>query len=224
LSFPTFVWSYYKLPAVQTSQENCVAHNGTLIPIPGRDIMVQAWYQGGTSIFDFTDSTAPQEIAYFDRGPNSAASLQLGGYWSTYWYNGLIYGSEIGRGLDVFALAETEHISAAEIAAAQEITFDETNAQGQDRYDWGPSFNVIEAFGDQLGRTGNARDAKLQTRITDFLASAQDAETRAELLSAGRYAEYIAENVDPATDRGLIEALTLMAAELRSQARPVAPS
>ena len=83
---------YYKMPAPQTEQENCVAHNGSLIPVPGRDIMVQAWYQGGVSVFDFTDSAKPVEIAFFDRGPIDAKQLITGGYWSAYWYNGHIYG------------------------------------------------------------------------------------------------------------------------------------
>ena len=106
------------MPAAQTEQENCVAHNGSLIPVPGRDIMVQAWYQGGVSVFDFTDSAHPNEIAYFDRGPINGEALLSGGYWSTYWYNGNIYGSEIARGIDVFRLKPSEHLSQNEIDAA----------------------------------------------------------------------------------------------------------
>ena len=106
------------MPAPQTEQENCVAHNGSLIPVPGRDIMVQAWYQGGVSVFDFTDSAHPVEIAYFDRGPIDAKQLITGGYWSTYWYNGNIYGSEIARGIDVFRLKPSEFLSQNEIDAA----------------------------------------------------------------------------------------------------------
>ena len=100
---------YYKMPAPQTETENCVAHNGSLIPVPGRDIMVQAWYQGGLSVFDFTDAAKPVEIAFFDRGPIDAKQLITGGYWSTYWYNGDIYGSEIARGIDVFQLTPSEY-------------------------------------------------------------------------------------------------------------------
>ncbi len=125
--------SYYKLPVYQTAEENCVAHNGSLIPVPGRDIMVQAWYQGGISIFDFTDSENPVEIAYFDRGPMVEGELSLGGVWSAYWYNGRIYGSEIGRGLDVFRLTPSEHLSAEEIAAAEAFRQDVFNAQTQTR-------------------------------------------------------------------------------------------
>ena len=100
--------SYYKLPAAQGDTENCVAHNGSLIPVPGRDIEVQAWYQGGISVMDFTDAAHPFEIAYFDRGPIDPKMLVLGGDWSAYWYNGYIYGSEIARGLDVFELTPTQ--------------------------------------------------------------------------------------------------------------------
>ena len=96
--------NYYKLPSAQGDTENCVAHNGSLVPVPGRDILVQAWYQGGISVMDFTDPANPTEIAYFDRGPIDPKVLVLGGDWSAYWYNGNIYGSEISRGLDVFEL------------------------------------------------------------------------------------------------------------------------
>ncbi len=96
--------SYYKMPAAQTSFENCVAHNGSLIPIPGRDVMVQAWYQGGISVFDWTDTSHPREVAFFDRGPNDSTRAVGGGYWSAYWYNGHIVGSEMQRGLDIFEL------------------------------------------------------------------------------------------------------------------------
>ena len=111
--------SHFKMPAPQGETENCVAHNGSIIPVPGRDIFVQAWYQGGLSIIDFTDSANPIEIAYFDRGPIDDTDLVTGGYWSTYWYQGRIYGTEIIRGIDVFALTPSEHLSANEIAAAE---------------------------------------------------------------------------------------------------------
>lgn len=143
---------YYKLPAPQTVTENCVAHNGSLVPVPGRDIKVQAWYQGGISVFDFTDSENPIEIAYFDRGPLSDAELMLGGHWSAYWYNGRIYGSEIARGLDVFRLTPSEHLSRNEIDAASLVRFDEFNAQHQPRLAWPASFVVARAYLDQLAR------------------------------------------------------------------------
>jgi hypothetical protein len=143
---------YYKLPAPQTEQENCVAHNGSLIPVPGRDIMVQAWYQGGVSVFDFTDSTKPVEIAYFDRGPLDAKQLVSGGYWSAYWYNGNIYGAEIARGIDVFRLLPSEHLSQNEIDAATLVRFTEFNAQQQPRIVWPDNFIVARAYLDQLTR------------------------------------------------------------------------
>ena len=145
--------SYNKLPVPQTVQENCVAHNGSLVPVPGRDIMVQAWYQGGISVLDFTDAAHPVEIGFFDRGPISATALVLGGFWSAYWYNGHIYGSEIARGFDVFGLLPSEHLTEAEIAAAGEVQLDEFNAQHQRTITWAPSFAVARARFDQLVRT-----------------------------------------------------------------------
>src|SRR5262245_21591114 len=145
--------SYYKLPVPQTTQENCVAHNGSLLPVPGRDILAQAWYQGGISLVDFTDSGNPEEIAFFDRGPISATGLVLGGFWSGYWYNGNLYGSEIARGFDVFRPLPSEHVTEAEIAAAGEVQLPEFNAQHQTRFTWEPSFAVARARFDQLVRT-----------------------------------------------------------------------
>ena len=144
---------YYKMPAAQTEQENCVAHNGSLIPVPGRDIMVQAWYQGGVSVFDFTDSTHPVEIAFFDRGPLDATKLITGGYWSTYWYNGHIYASEIARGVDVFKLTPSEFLSQNEIDAAMSVHSNEFNAQQQTRMTWPASAVVARAYLDQLTRS-----------------------------------------------------------------------
>jgi hypothetical protein len=144
---------YYKMPAAQTEQENCVAHNGSLIPVPGRDIMVQAWYQGGVSVFDFTDSAHAYEIAFFDRGPVNGENLVSGGYWSTYWYNGHIYGAEIARGLDVFRLLPSEHLSQNEIDAATLVRFDTFNSQQQPRVTWPATSVVAKAYLDQLTRS-----------------------------------------------------------------------
>ncbi len=145
--------SYYKLPAAQTDFENCVAHNGSLIPVPGRDIKAQAWYQGGVSVFDFTDATRPVEIAFFDRGPVFADKLVTAGYWSTYWYNGFIYGSEIARGVDVFELKPSEFLSENEIAAAKLVQMNEFNAQSQPRMGWPQVPVVARAYMDQLTRS-----------------------------------------------------------------------
>jgi hypothetical protein len=166
---------YYKLPAPQTETENCVAHNGSLVPVPGRDIMVQSWYQGGISVFDFTDSTTPVEIAFFDRGPINPTELVTGGYWSSYWYNGNIYGAEISRGIDVFRLLPSEHLSENEIAAANLVRFEEFNSQNQPRYVWPPSFVVAKAYLDQLTRHKTIDAA----RATSLRAALDRGDTRA---------------------------------------------
>jgi hypothetical protein len=145
--------NYYKLPAAQGDSENCVAHNGSLIPVPGRDIEVQAWYQGGVSVMDFTDPAHPFEIAYFDRGPIDAKMLVLGGDWSAYWYNGSIYGSEIARGLDVFELTPTKFLSQNEIDAAKAVKVAELNVQNQQKIEWPAQLVVASAYLDQLERS-----------------------------------------------------------------------
>ncbi|HEY0875655.1 MAG TPA: hypothetical protein VGD94_19415 [Vicinamibacterales bacterium] len=163
--------SYYKMPAAQTSLENCVAHNGSLIPIPGREVMVQGWYQGGISVFDWTDVAKPVEIAYYDRGPVDAERLVSGGSWSVYWYNGLIISSEIARGLDIYELMPSGLISQNEIDAAKTVQFAFLNAQEQRKLVWPPSFAKARAFLDQLER-GNG------------LAAARIAAVRGELSAA----------------------------------------
>jgi hypothetical protein len=145
--------SYYKMPAAQTETENCVAHNGSLLPVPGRDIEVQAWYQGGISVMDFTDAAHPYEIAYFDRGPVDAKTLILGGDWSAYWYNGYIYGSEIARGLDVFKLVPSKFLTQNEIDAANLVQFNELNVQNQPKITWPSRLTVARAYLDQLERS-----------------------------------------------------------------------
>jgi hypothetical protein len=145
--------SYYKLPAAQTDTENCVAHNGSLVPVPGRDIEVQAWYQGGVSVMDFTDPAHPYEIAYFDRGPIDEKTMVLGGDWSAYWYNGNIYGSEIARGLDVFRLTPTKFLTQNEIDAANQVHFNELNVQDQPKITWPSTLIVAKAYLDQLERS-----------------------------------------------------------------------
>ena len=164
--------SYYKLPAAQTDLENCVAHNGSLIPVPGRDLFVQAWYQGGISISDFTDSSSVREIAYFDRGPVNTDRASQGGYWSVYWYNGRIYGTEIARGLDVFTLQPSEHLSANEIAAARLADEGGTvNPQQQFPVRWPAHPVVARAYIDQLARD-NAMPVAMMERITAALDQA----------------------------------------------------
>ncbi|WP_263382239.1 LVIVD repeat-containing protein [Granulicella arctica] len=182
--------SYYKLPAAQGDTENCVAHNGSLIPVPGRDIEVQAWYQGGISIMDFTDASHPFEIAYFDRGPIDPKTLVLGGDWSAYWYNGHIYGSEIARGLDVFELSPTKFLTQNEIDAAKTIQLAELNVQDQQKIEWTSQLVVAKAYVDQLIRSqafSSERAAGLQKSIHDAEKSHLNAKDLAKLkgLAAG---------------------------------------
>jgi hypothetical protein len=163
---------YFKLPAAQTAQENCVAHNGSLIPVPGRDIMVQSWYQGGISIFDFTDPANPREIAFFDRGPYSTTESVLGGFWSSYWYNGHIYATEIARGLDVFRLVPSEHLSQNEIDAARLVRVSEFIPQNQRKIEWPASFVVARAYVDQLTR-GRGLSGTRSIRVARDLDAAE---------------------------------------------------
>ncbi len=165
--------SYYKLPAAQGDTENCVAHNGSLIPVPGRDIEVQAWYQGGVSVMDFTDAAHPFEIAYFDRGPIDPKMLILGGEWSAYWYDGYIYGSEIARGLDVFELTPTKFLTQNEIDAAKTVQVPWQNVQNQQKIEWPSKLVVAKAYLDQISRS-QALPAK---QITDLQKAIQKAET-----------------------------------------------
>jgi hypothetical protein len=180
---------YYKMPAAQSEMENCVAHNGSLIPVPGRDIMVQAWYQGGLSVFDFTDAARPVEIAFYDRGPIDAKQLITGGYWSTYWYNGAIYGSEIARGIDVFRLKPSEYLSQNEIDAAALVRSEELNTQMQTKIVWPASSVVARAYVDQLVRSkgiqaDRARAVRTALDRADSVRTGQEkgaAETLAQL-------------------------------------------
>jgi hypothetical protein len=186
--------SYYKLPAPQTELENCVAHNGSLVPVPGRDIKVQAWYQGGVSVFDFTDPANPFEIAFFDRGPLSDEELFTGGYWSTYWFNGYIYGSEISRGVDVFELTPSEFLSENELEAARLVRFDEFNPQHQPRNVWPPEFVVARAYHDQLVRAGGVstgRAGQIASEMDRIEAMADGPQKRAALseLATGLWAD-----------------------------------
>jgi hypothetical protein len=163
--------SYYKPPAPQSSQENCVAHNGSLIPIPGRDVMVQAFYQGGITVFDWTDASHPKEIAFFDRGPVDANRLVMAGSWSAYWYNGVIVSSEIARGLDIYELLPSGLITQNELDAAKTVRFDSFNTQDQQKFVWPPSFLLAKAYLDQLERSNGLPAAKIQTTRESLVAA-----------------------------------------------------
>jgi uncharacterized protein (DUF305 family) len=179
---------YFKLPAPQVETENCVAHNGSIVPVPGRDILVQAWYQGGISVIDFTDSANPVEIAYFDRGPISEEVLLTGGYWSAYWYDGRIYGTEIVRGLDVFELLPSEHLTENEIAAAVLADEGDTfNPQQQFPVTWPAEPVVARAYLDQLTRDGGLDEAlsgELDTALTAVESGQNDSARLRQLADA----------------------------------------
>ncbi len=214
--------SYYKMPAAQTELENCVAHNGSLIPVPGRDIFVQAWYQGGVSIVDFTDASHPFEIAYFDRGPLDATKRGLGGYWSVYWYNGYIYGSEIARGVDVFKLVPSKFITQNEIDAANQVHFDELNVQNQPKITWPANFVVARAYIDQLARSGflaPVRIAALNALMTQVEGSNPNQKDVAQLKATAADLEKDAAVAKAPADAQRLRALAAIIAE-RGNPRP----
>lgn len=197
---------YYKLPVVQTDQENCVAHNGSLIPVPGRDIMTQAWYQGGISVFDFTDPAHAKEIAFFDRGPMDSTKLLLGGDWGTYWYNGHIYASEIDRGLDVLDLKPSDQLSQNEIDAAKLVHFDVFNPQNQPKLVWPASYVVARAYLDQLVRdNGIPRDRS--TSIARDLGRAEKLKGASERTALTQLATRIDRDVRGSSDPTRVQAL-----------------
>jgi hypothetical protein len=205
---------YYKLPAPQTSQENCVAHNGSLIPIPGRDVMVQAWYQGGISVFDWTDAAHPKEIAFFDRGPMDSTRMVGAGSWSVYWYNGVMVSSEIARGLDIFELAPSPFISQNEIDAAKTVRFDYFNTQGQAKLVWPPSFALARAYVDQLERSKGLEASRIAA-VRKQLAGAESASGAARgdaLTTLGSWLDANAKGADAAKVRMLAGAVRDLAA------------
>ncbi|MBZ4038846.1 DUF305 domain-containing protein [Novilysobacter selenitireducens] len=220
--------SYFKIPAPQSVTENCVAHNGSVVPVPGRDVFVQAWYQGGLSVIDFTDSANPVEIAYFDRGPVSSEELVTGGFWSVYYYDGRIYGSEITRGLDVLALAPSDHLTDNEIAAAAQADDGAVfNPQQQFPVTWPHTPVVAAAYVDQLARDGTL-DAALESELREALDAATTAldappveASRAELARrilalAGRLSEAAdGSGKDSERRAALVAAMKGVAARLR---------
>ena len=215
--------SHYKLPAPQTERENCVAHNGSIVPVPGRDIMVQAWYQGGISVFDFTDSSSPVEIAFFDRGPIHPDRFVMGGFWSAYWYRGYIYGTEIARGLDVLELLPSEYLTENEIAAASSVASAAFNAQQQRQIEWPVRPVVARAYLDQLERT-DTLGAERRTALSDLLdrvdsaGSGSDTALAGELTSAAEGLENDAADASGRTGqrlRGIAETLAGLAERVR---------
>jgi hypothetical protein len=207
---------YYKLPAPQTAQENCVAHNGSLIPIPGRDVMAQGWYQGGVSVFDFTDPAQVKEIAYFDRGPIDSTKMYVGGSWSAYWYNGYIYSSEIARGLDVFELQPSGLLSQNEIDAAKLVHFDELNVQDQQKLVWPAAFVVSRSYVDQLQRSGGLSSARI-TAVRGALAAAEQASGSARREALTQLASQLDGDAGGSSDATKVETLAASVRALAQQ-------
>ncbi len=205
--------SYYKIPAAQTEQENCVAHNGSLIPIPGRDIMVQAFYQGGVTVFDWTDASHPKEIAYFDRGPVDATRLVGAGSWSAYWYNGVIVSSEIARGLDIYELMPSGLISQNELDAARTVQFTFYNTQDQQKFVWPPSFALAKAFVDQLDRSKGLAAARIQS-TRDALAAAEKLNGQSRRNALTQLTTQLNADVSASTDQAKLKMLVAAVTDL----------
>jgi hypothetical protein len=185
--------AYFKLPTVQNETENCVAHNGSLVPVPGRDILAQSWYQGGLSLMDFTDPENPFEIAYFDQGPVDGETLGVAGYWSAYWHNGRIYASDIARGFQAFRLLPSEHLSEAEIAAAEAVIWGLNNPQTQQKIEWADTPDVARSYLVQLER-GDAIDGELAERVGEELDRWADGRPR------GRRMDRLARDLNAAAE------------------------
>jgi hypothetical protein len=199
--------SYYKMPAPQTKFENCVAHNGSLVPIPGRDVMIQSWYQGGLSLFDWTDVAHPKEIAFFDRGPVDSTRMASGGSWSVYWYNGVMVSSEISRGLDIVELTPSAFISQNEIDAAKSVKWDYLNTQGQRKIVWPPSFALSGAYLDQLERShGLAADKIAADRAA--LKSAEKASGADRSAALTKLASQIDADASGSSDSAKVQKLS----------------
>jgi hypothetical protein len=205
--------SYYKLPAAQSSLENCVAHNGSVIPIPGRDVMVQSWYQGGLSVFDWTDIDHPKEIAYFDRGPVDAGRMVMGGSWSAYWYNGVIVSSEIARGLDIYELMVSPMITENELAAAKTVRMPYWNTQDQQKLKWPQTFVLARAYLDQLERSkGLPADRIKSARST--LASAERRSERDRKAPLTQLASQLNAAAESSSDAAKVKMLASTVADL----------
>jgi hypothetical protein len=220
--------AYFKLPSAQTAQENCVSHNGGLIPVPGRDIMVQGWYQGGVDVIDFTDEDKPFEIAYFDRGPVDAPSTEggavsrargsIGGSWGAYWYNGYIYSSEMARGLDILEMLPSAQLSANEIAAAKLVVMPEYNPQSQPRITWPAAFPVVRSYLDQLVRN-NGLAAARTSAIDAALTAAERASGAARRTALTNLATQVERDVAGARDGARVQAMVTAIRDLAAATR-----
>ena len=223
--------SYFKIPTAQTAQENCVSHNGGLVPVPGRDIMVQGWYQGGVDVIDFSDPDHPFEIAFFDRGPIDAPpapgdSVQavsrsrgtMGGSWGAYYWNGLIYSSELARGLDILELLPTDQLSANELAAAKLVRMSEYNPQTQPRITWPPAFPVVRSYLDQLVRNNGLATART-TAIARALDAAERQNGNARAQALTRLATQLDTDARNAKDAARVRAMAAAVRDLAAASR-----
>jgi hypothetical protein len=206
---------YFKMLAAQTNTENCVSHNGGLVPVPGRDIMVQGWYQGGVDVFDFTDPAHPFEIAYFDRGPVNADTLVVGGSWGAYYWNGYIYSSELSRGLDILELTPSEFLSQNELDAAKLVRLDEYNPQSQPKIVWPAAFPVVRSYLDQLVRNKGLPEARTSA-IAEAINNAERTSGTARRDQLNRLASQLDNDARGAADGARVQK---MAAAVRDLAR-----
>jgi len=209
---------YFKMLAAQKDSENCVSHNGGLIPVPGRDIMVQGWYQGGVNVFDFTDPTRPYEVAYFDRGPVADSALVMGGSWGAYYWNGYVYSSELSRGLDILELAPNEFLSENEIAAAKLARMEEYNPQMQPRITWPAAFPVVRSYLDQLVRN-NGLPAARTTAIATALNNAERANGAARRQQLTQLATQLDRDASGASDAARVRAMAAAVRDLAAASR-----
>jgi hypothetical protein len=208
--------AYYKIATAQTAQENCVSHNGGLIPVPGRDLMVQGWYQGGVNVIDITDPDKPYEVGFFDRGPVDAPAADgaavsrgrgtIAGSWGAYWYNGYIYSSEMARGLDILELVPGPQLSANEIAAAKLVMMDEYNPQSQPKLVWPAAFPVVRSYLDQLVRDGGLAAART-TAIATVLDSAEKQTGAARRMALSTLAGQVDRDAATARDAAKVRAM-----------------
>jgi hypothetical protein len=224
--------AYFKIPTAQSAQENCVSHNGGLVPVPGRDIMVQGWYQGGVDVIDFTDPDHPRELAFFDRGPvdpppapgdttGGAISRQrgsIGGSWGAYYWNGLVYSSELARGFDILELLPTDKLSANELAAAKLVHLDQYNPQSQPKIVWPAAFPVVRSYLDQLVRD-NGLPAARTTEIANALNSAEQQSGAARKSALTKLASQVDNDVKGARDVKRVRAMSQAIKDLAAATR-----
>jgi hypothetical protein len=218
--------AYYKINTAQTAEENCVSHNGGLVPVPGRDIMVQGWYQGGVSVMDFTDADHPKELAYFDRGPIDPAPGAdvpvaqpaegrggrgnrgtIGGSWGAYYWNGMIYSSELDRGFDILELQPSDQLSKNEIEAAKLVRFEQYNPQSQPKVVWPAAFPVVRSYLDQLVRW-NGLSAARTTAIASALDAAEQQTGSARRNALNALAKQVDKDVSGAKDKERVKAMS----------------